>query len=138
MTGLNLHAVDYNKVAGQYYLKGGHILPHHDVYPGSDDGIFQFAGRRFATLILYLETSETGGRTIFPRLGIGVDAKAGDAIFWYNVLTNGDPDPGLIHGGCPVWTGRKTIVTYWIRSFHQEFRKKCPFEQRRWFEFETL
>jgi len=130
--GLNFTNLDGFAIHTQYYLKYGHILPHHDVYPGSDSEIF---GRRFATMIVYLESAKKGGKTIFPRLGLVANLAPGDAIYWYNVFANGESDPGLIHGGCPIWEGRKTLATFWLRGFWQEFRKQCPIKGERFTGF---
>jgi len=121
LTGLTTANMD-GPLSLQTYMPVGHILPHHDVYPGSDD---PENGRRFATLIVYLRSPSKGGATIFPGLGLGVDPKAGDAIYWFNTDQKGDPDYKLSHAGCPVFEGRKSIGTFWFRQFQQEFRKPC-------------
>lgn len=48
-----------------------------------------------------------GGRTVFPRIGAGVQAKAGSAVFWYNLHRDGDPDRLTLHGACPIMYGTK-------------------------------
>jgi len=120
-TGLTTDNMD-GPLSLQTYVPIGHIVPHHDVYPGSDD---PENGRRFSTLIVYLLSPSRGGATIFPGLGLGVDPKAGDAIYWFNTNQDGEPDRLLSHAGCPVFGGRKTIGTFWFRQFLQEFRKPC-------------
>jgi len=121
VTGLTTDNMD-GPLSLQTYVPVGHIIPHHDVYPGSDD---PENGRRFATFIVYLISPSKGGATIFPGLGLGVDAKEGDAIFWFNTMQDGEPDRIMSHAGCPVFEGRKTLGTFWFRQFHQEFRKPC-------------
>ena len=48
-----------------------------------------------------------GGRTVFPRIGVGVKPIPGSAIFWYNLLDTGEPDRLTLHGACPVLYGTK-------------------------------
>lgn len=48
-----------------------------------------------------------GGRTVFPRVGAGVEPVAGSAVFWYNIKKNGDPDRLTLHGACPILYGTK-------------------------------
>lgn len=121
LTGLTTKNMD-GPLSLQTYVPTGHIIPHHDVYPGSDDPEY---GRRFATLIVYLLSPSKGGATIFPGLKLGVDPKAGDAIYWFNTKQDGEPDWIMSHAGCPVFGGRKSIATFWFRQFLQEFRKPC-------------
>lgn len=49
----------------------------------------------------------SGGRTVFPRIGVGVKPIAGSAIFWYNLHDTGEPDRLTLHGACPVLYGTK-------------------------------
>lgn len=51
-----------------------------------------------------------GGFTAFPDLGIFAKPARGSALMWYSVLPNGNPDPWVQHGGCPVILGRKHVV----------------------------
>ena len=49
----------------------------------------------------------SGGRTVFPRIGVSVKPIAGSAIFWYNLHDTGEPDRLTLHGACPVLYGTK-------------------------------
>jgi len=39
-----------------------------------------------------MSDAPAGGRTVFPRLGLGIEPLEGAAVFWYNLFENGDPD----------------------------------------------
>lgn len=112
------------RIAIERYTEHGHILPHHDVYWGSDSLEF---GRRFLTLTIYLETPKVGGASIFPDVAVKVEAEPGDALLWHNLYTNGVPDDYVRHGECPVINGNKTMLIYFIRSFYQEFKARCRY-----------
>jgi prolyl 4-hydroxylase len=54
-----------------------------------------------------LNDADAGGRTVFPRLGVGTEPIAGAAVFWYNLLESGDADTLTLHGACPMLHGTK-------------------------------
>ena len=57
--------------------------------------------------LFQLNDVPAGGRTVFPRLGAGTSPVAGAAVFWYNVLPNGEADRLTLHGACPILFGTK-------------------------------
>lgn len=101
------------------YQIGQEYRPHFDYFdperPGND-AVLANGGQRVATCILYLNTVEDGGETIFPRLDRSVKPHQGDAIFFSNTLPNGKPDPLSMHGSSPVIAGEKWVATKWIRQ----------------------
>lgn len=105
------------------YQVGGEYQPHYDYFspsqPGGKETLLR-GGQRVATVIMYLNTPEEGGETIFPRANLSVTPKKGAAILFYNVTENGEEDPNSFHGGAPVLKGEKWIATKWIRreTFH--------------------
>eukprot|EP00746_Dinoflagellata_sp_MGD_P115923 gnl/MRDRNA2_/MRDRNA2_51884_c0_seq1.p1 gnl/MRDRNA2_/MRDRNA2_51884_c0~~gnl/MRDRNA2_/MRDRNA2_51884_c0_seq1.p1 ORF type:complete len:135 (+),score=24.99 gnl/MRDRNA2_/MRDRNA2_51884_c0_seq1:182-586(+) len=54
-------------------------------------------------------------------------ARAGEAYFWRNYLSNGEDDVRAIHGGCSPKEGLKPLLTLFIRD------KEGPFEEEREF-----
>lgn len=100
-----------------HYLKGGEYRPHYDYFdpnePGSAAHIAK-GGNRVGTLVIYLATSEEGGGTAFPDIGLEVAPIKGNAVFFaYDVAT---PASRTLHAGTPVERGEKWIATKWVRS----------------------
>ena len=74
------------------------------------------AGERVWTVMVYLDTPLAGGATTFKELGLEVQAIAGRLLIWKNLLSDGTPNPWMLHRGAPVRRGRKTILVTWIRE----------------------
>jgi len=102
-----------------YYDVGGEYQPHYDYFnvatPGGAECVVR-GGQRVASLIMYLNTPDAGGKTIFPRVNIFITPRKGDAILFYNCTPDGMVDPKSLHGGTPVIAGEKWIMTKWIRE----------------------
>lgn len=101
------------------YQIGAEYQPHFDYFnPDTTGGTvhLQRGGQRIATLIMYLNTPEKGGETIFPTAKVSVTPKKGSAVFFYNCTSSGETDPRSLHGGAPVLDGEKWIATKWIRA----------------------
>lgn len=94
------------------YRSGGKFDYHLDAGLWSSEP----AGERVWTVMLYLDTPGAGGATTFKQLGLKVDAVAGRLLFWKNLLSDGTPNPWMLHRGAPVRRGRKTILVTWIRE----------------------
>lgn len=104
------------------YQEAGEYKPHYDYFDPNTVGgaaCYKRGGQRVATLIMYLNTVEKGGETIFPAAKIKVKAKKGNAVLFYNCILSGKEDPLTLHGGAPVIKGEKWIATKWLheRSF---------------------
>ncbi len=105
------------------YGHGEEYKPHYDYFDNSTEGgaqCYNRGGQRIATLIMYLENTEAGGETIFPKANIKVKPVKGNAVLFYNCTPDGKEDPLTMHGGAPVAKGEKWIATKWIRK--GEFR----------------
>lgn len=102
-----------------HYAVGQEFRPHYDFLDQGKAGhaadVAQ-RGQRIATFILYLNEGFQGGETEFPNAGLSFAGRRGDALFWANVLTNGQPDPMTLHAGRPPTSGEKWIFSQWIRD----------------------
>lgn len=101
------------------YGPGAEYQPHYDYFDPSVEGerlCYIRGGQRIATCILYLNSPEEGGETIFPKAKISVRPIKGNAILFYNCTPDGVEDPLSFHGGAPVKKGEKWIATKWIRK----------------------
>jgi prolyl 4-hydroxylase len=102
-----------------HYGIGAEYKPHFDYFDKtSSGGALQLArgGQRIATLLIYLNTPEKGGETVFPKAKIWIKPIQGKAVLFYNVDLQGNPDPLSLHGGSPVISGEKWIATLWLRE----------------------
>ncbi|KAH6942755.1 hypothetical protein HPB50_009818 [Hyalomma asiaticum] len=130
-TGLSMESAEAYQVAN--YGIGGHYTPHMDAHEFRKvaDRVDTVNGNRLATMLMYLSNVAAGGATAFVNLGIAVQPRVGDALFWYDVEPyNGSEFPKQMsfwhqkrkadvlttHVGCPVLWGSKWIVTKWIRE----------------------
>jgi prolyl 4-hydroxylase len=109
-----------------HYDVGQEFTPHHDyfdplIYPKS---LSANGGHRMATLLIYLQSALAGGQTSFPRARLNITAQAGDAILFFDLLDNGEPDPMSQHAGLPVASGEKWIATKWIHV--DDFSEPAP------------
>lgn len=101
------------------YNEGGEYRPHFDWFdnalPGADRAT-QIGGQRIATLIMYLASADDGGATIFPAIGLELNIRPGQGVYFENRNTKGEMDRLTLHGGSPVKTGEKWIATAWVRE----------------------
>ena len=82
-------------------------------------------GGRLTTAMLYLSDVESGGFTIFPKLGLFVAPEAGSLLFWAIRKSDGNIDSRMLHLGCPVLYGDKWIGNKWVRWEAQMDKYKC-------------
>lgn len=99
------------------YRPGAEYRPHHDYFDPQHAGtprILQRGGQRVGTLVMYLNTPESGGATTFPDVGLEVAPLRGNAVFFSydrpHVSTR------TLHGGAPVTAGEKWVATKWLRE----------------------
>lgn len=122
VTGLDLDTAEELQVAN--YGIGGQYEPHYDSKLANDSD-FQLRGGRIATVLIYMTDVDIGGATVFPNIGAALQPKRGSAVFWFNLLRNGNEDVRTLHAACPVFVGNKWVANKWIRAGGQEFRRKC-------------
>lgn len=99
------------------YGPGAEYRPHYDYFDPAEPGttaLLRRGGQRVATLIMYLNTPEAGGATVFPDLGLEVAPQQGHAVFFSYARPH--PDTRSLHGGAPVQAGEKWIATKWLRE----------------------
>lgn len=127
LTNIEKRIANYTQIPLEYgevlqllnYGIGAEFTPHFDYferdYPGHAVH-FEQGGQRVATLIMYLNTVEEGGETIFPKANIKVKPIKCNAVLFYNCTPDGKEDPLTLHGGAPVLKGEKWIITKWLRQ----------------------
>lgn len=99
------------------YRAGAEYQPHYDYFDprhASSKAILERGGQRVGTLVMYLNTPERGGATVFPDIKLDVMAQKGNAVFF----SYERPEPGTLtlHGGAPVLEGEKWVATKWLRQ----------------------
>jgi prolyl 4-hydroxylase len=103
------------------YRPGAEYKPHHDYFDPVHSGtprILERGGQRVGTLVMYLNTPESGGATTFPDVGLEVAPVRGNAVFFSYDRPHADTQ--TLHGGAPVIAGEKWVATKWLREgeFH--------------------
>ncbi|RTL32307.1 MAG: 2-oxoglutarate-dependent dioxygenase [Burkholderiales bacterium] len=99
------------------YTPGAEYKPHFDYFDPAQPGstaILKRGGQRVGTVVMYLNTPESGGATIFPDAGVDVHAVAGQAVFFAYGVPH--PSTKTLHGGAPVKEGEKWVATKWLRE----------------------
>ena len=99
------------------YRPGAQYKPHNDYFDPAQPGtpkILERGGQRVGTLVMYLNTPERGGATVFPDAGLEVAPVRGSAVFFSydrpHAMTK------TLHGGAPVLAGEKWVATKWMRQ----------------------
>lgn len=118
------------------YGLGGQYTTHMDPHGYHEGALKDFeaknlghqTGDRIATFMVYLQGVELGGATVFPLTGTTIEATAGNAAFWVNMLKTGRPDKLTHHGGCPVLVGSKWITNKWIFYHDQMMKNPCDLD----------
>jgi prolyl 4-hydroxylase len=99
------------------YGPGAEYLPHYDYFDPDQPGtpaILKRGGQRVGTLVVYLNTPERGGATIFPDVKLAVAPVKGNAVFFS--YERAHPSTRTLHGGAPVIEGEKWVATKWMRE----------------------
>lgn len=100
------------------YRNAQEYRAHYDTFPATAAAQPQLrhGGQRLNTVIVYLRTPRSGGATVFPKAGLSIRPRAGSAVVFRNVDSQGQRDPASLHGGLPVDDGEKVILTLWQRA----------------------
>ena len=133
------------------YDVGQKYDPHFDYFHDAVNPSPKRGGQRMATMLIYLENTEEGGETIFPRgtraetfdlteegnphewsectkHGLPVKSVKGDALLFWSLTDDYKLDMGSLHGACPVVKGQKWTAVKWIRvaKFDGMFTSPLP------------
>uniref|UniRef100_A0A2K6VMM0 procollagen-proline 4-dioxygenase n=1 Tax=Onchocerca volvulus TaxID=6282 RepID=A0A2K6VMM0_ONCVO len=85
---------------------------------------------RVATFLIYITEPQIGSWTTFMlNFKISVPCIKNAALFWYNLMRNGEVDMRSQHAACPVLTGIKWTAIKWFRERGQEGRRPCGLNQ---------
>lgn len=101
------------------YLPGQQFALHSDFVEPSVPGFadeLRIIGQRILTFVTYLNDDFEGAPTHFPALKLDFRGGKGDAVVFSNVLPDGAPHRNTIHAGMPPTSGRKWVLSQWIRS----------------------
>ncbi len=98
------------------YGIGDQYRPHRDYFAPSVTRIESGGGQRQATVCCYLNDVADGGGTVFPDVGVSVQAERGRAVMFRSLHPDGRPDPRSLHAGLPVLAGEKWLASCWIRA----------------------
>jgi prolyl 4-hydroxylase len=103
------------------YGPGAEYKPHYDYFDPALSGtpsILKRGGQRVASVLVYLNTPQRGGATVFPDVELDVSAVKGNAVFFS--YDRPHPCTRSLHGGAPVVEGEKWVATKWLREgvFH--------------------
>jgi prolyl 4-hydroxylase len=90
------------------YAPGQQYKLHSDALSGD-------VNQRAVTFLVYLNDDYEGGATVFPDVDLTVRGKRGEGLLFRNVTAEGYPHPLARHAGQPVTSGRKMLLSKWIR-----------------------
>jgi prolyl 4-hydroxylase len=99
------------------YRPGAEYKPHYDYFDPAQPGtpnILKRGGQRVASLVMYLNTPQRGGGTVFPDVHLEVGPVKGNAVFFS--YDRPHPMTRSLHGGAPVMEGEKWVATKWLRE----------------------
>jgi prolyl 4-hydroxylase len=99
------------------YRPGAEYRPHFDFFDPQHPGtprILERGGQRVGTLVIYLNTPEGGGSTLFPDAGLEVAPVRGNAVFFS--YDRAHASTKTLHAGAPVTAGEKWVATKWLRE----------------------
>jgi prolyl 4-hydroxylase len=101
------------------YGPGAKNTPHFDFLVPSNPANRQSiarSGQRISSLVIYLNNVASGGETVFPEIGLAVQPKKGNAVYFEYANSLRQVDQKSVHAGAAVHVGEKWIVTKWMRE----------------------
>ena len=106
-------------IQGQRYDRGQYFKEHTDWFtPGTEEyrTNTEPGGQRTWTVMVYLNSVEKGGETLFRHLDRSFTPSPGMGLVWNNLRADGSPNPFTLHEAMPVEEGTKWVITKWFRS----------------------
>ncbi len=100
-----------------HYRPGAEYKPHNDYFDPAQPGmtaVLRRGGQRVGTIVMYLNTPEQGGGTVFPDVSLEVAPIKGNAVFFS--YDRPHSVTRTLHGGAPVIAGEKWVATKWLRE----------------------
>ncbi|MFU8831130.1 MAG: 2OG-Fe(II) oxygenase [Wenzhouxiangella sp.] len=76
----------------------------------------ELGGQRLASFLVCLRAADEGGATRYPRIGLDVEHRDGQAVMHYNTLPDGSADDWSQHHGMPVIRGEKWLLRTTLRA----------------------
>ena len=117
-SGLHVHQQEAPQILS--YEIGQEYKPHYDfLVPDAPSfkQILDTMGQRVATCLTWLNEDYEGGETAFLKIDWKHKGKPGDAMLFLNVRTfDRQPDGLTLHAGLPVTSGRKWLLSQWVRD----------------------
>jgi hypothetical protein len=102
-----------------HYEVGQTFAPHYDFMapdlPGYAEDLAA-NGQRAATFLVYLNGDFDGGETQFLDLDWKFKGRTGDALFFWNVSSDGAVERKLLHAGAAPTRGEKWLLSQWVRD----------------------
>lgn len=106
-------------IQAQFYRPGEEYKPHVD-WVAPDDAGYQLSlgegGQRTWSVLVYLNSVQEGGQTLFPNAELSVRPELGKLVYWNNSTPDGELNRDTLHQSCPVVEGEKVVLTLWYRS----------------------
>jgi predicted 2-oxoglutarate/Fe(II)-dependent dioxygenase YbiX len=101
-----------------HYKTGEEYRRHFDFITPSEKHAAELkvSGQRIATFLIYLNDDFEGGETEFPELNFRFKGRTGDALAFWNLTAEGEPDKRTLHAGLPPTRGEKWLFSKWIRA----------------------
>ncbi|MEZ5960811.1 MAG: 2OG-Fe(II) oxygenase [Hyphomonadaceae bacterium] len=106
------------------YEPGQQFSLHVDFVDPANPGFareLSVQGQRTVTIVTYLNDDFDGAETVFPALKLKFRGGVGDAVVFSNVHPDGGPDPNTVHAGVPPTSGRKWVLSQWLRNRPQPY-----------------
>jgi len=99
------------------YLPGEYYSPHMDTHEEPERKSSYAGEQRTHTMLVFMSNvaeDDSGGHLHFPRLGLRVLPRVGDAVLWRNLTEEGKPDLRVLHEGVAPKGCQKLAMNVWV------------------------